>query len=184
LAKTTPKKSEQWKDVPEWDGLYEVSDKGRVRNRTTGRILSQQVTRNYYYVCLAAPGRRRRNMSVHRLVLRAFNPGDDSLTVNHMNCNKLDNRIENLEWATYQENNRHAIANGRNDSRGSKNYQAKLTEDAARVIANSNVSLRVLSYMFDTTWSTCSRIRNGKTWAHATGKGRSLTTELIGAAHG
>lgn len=186
MPKTTPSQCdrEEWRPVAEWEGVYDVSSYGRVRNAETGYILTPQMARKYYYVHLNHAGRKRRARPVHRLVAIAFIPGDTALVVNHKDLNRLNNNVSNLEWVTPQDNTRHALSHGHGDSRGSRNRMATLTEDAARVIANSTVPLRTLSYAFGTTWATCSRIRNGKTWAHATKRGRSLTTELMEARNG
>ena len=107
---------EVWVRVPGYEDSYEVSDAGRVRSidryRPTkggamqlrkGRILKQTVNRyGYLYVSLS-DNSKHRNVSVHRIVMSAFK-GDSPLTVNHINENKLDNRLENLEYMTAKEN--------------------------------------------------------------------------------
>lgn len=105
--------SEQWRPIKGYEGLYEVSDLGRVRSLDRynkgrvrrGRILRHYVTGSeYYQVCLSKEGAQR-NIAVHRLVAEAFVPnphGKD--TVNHINEDKLDNRACNLEWLTRKEN--------------------------------------------------------------------------------
>ena len=98
-------KIEQWKQIKNYK-KYEVSDLGHVRNKNTGRILSPGIqTCGYYLVCLSENGKVKTH-SVHRLVMDAFMPipNSDRLDINHKNYNKLDNRLENLEWCEHQQN--------------------------------------------------------------------------------
>ena len=99
-----------WKKVPipEYEDLYEVSNKGDVRSLRSGRLLQPKQTKvGYYRVTLANHGAVR-TVSIHRLVALAFvdNPNGKP-TVNHINEIKTDNRVENLEWATNYEQNVH-----------------------------------------------------------------------------
>lgn len=103
---------ETWRDVPGYEGFYMVSDAGRVR-RNDGLLLHQRVDKyGYASVHLRSNGRRS-NRFVHRLVCQAFNPiaSPQPMEVDHINCNKLDNHIENLEWVTGDENRRRAMEN-------------------------------------------------------------------------
>lgn len=92
---------------------YEVSSNGRVRNSKTGRVMKTSVsTRGYVQVCLhdnCTPYMR----SVHRLVADAFYDGDhQGLEVNHIDGDKQNNFIGNLEWCTRKENTEHAFKTG------------------------------------------------------------------------
>jgi len=106
---------EIWKDIPGYEGLYQVSDHGRVRNGK-GRVLRpNRMTHGYYCVHLYNGGKRgRRVFTVHRLVAQAFvvNP-ENMAEVNHKNFDRADNRVNNLEWVSRSGNVSHAIAGGR-----------------------------------------------------------------------
>jgi hypothetical protein len=95
---------EQWRQIPEYD--YEASSLGRIRNRHK-RILKLQRKGDYLCVSLRLNGESKSHL-VHRLVAYAFIDFDHALQVNHINGDKHDNRIENLEPVTPSQNVLHA----------------------------------------------------------------------------
>lgn len=116
---------------------YEIDTRGTIKNRH-GRTLKQSKDRYGYMIVTLCKDGNPKTLFVHRLVAQAFiqNP-DHKKTVNHINGVKDDNRVENLEWATQGENNRHAYrirlkhpyANN-----GEENGRAKLTNAQAAEI--------------------------------------------------
>lgn len=99
---------ERWKPIFGYDGMYEVSDLGRVRSKYRGewKMLRFDMDRcGYFRVVLSKDGKRKRFL-VHRLVAQAFIPNyDNSKTqINHRNECKSDNRVSNLEWCSAQYN--------------------------------------------------------------------------------
>ena len=91
---------------------YSVSTEGEVRKDTKNYILSQSSQQDYKFVGLIINGKQKR-MRVHRMVALAFidNP-DNKPYVNHINGNRSDNNVENLEWVTPSENTQHAVDTG------------------------------------------------------------------------
>ena len=93
----------EWKDVVGAENFYQVSDSGLVRNKSTGDILKPSTSGGYAHIELRYGINK--NASVHRLVAEAFIPNPFNFRcVNHIDENKLNNHVENLEWCTYQYN--------------------------------------------------------------------------------
>ena len=105
---------ERWLPVVGYP-LYEVSSSGRVRNTSTQHVLQPAPNSKGYLCVLLYRGskRDRRSFLVHRLVAQAFLSNASNLPqVNHLNGQKRDNRVLNLEWCTQSQNMRHACAMG------------------------------------------------------------------------
>lgn len=107
---------EIWKDIKGYNGLYQISNLGNVRSlskysKTNGKI-TKKLLFGYYYVYLFNC-KKQDSKRVNRLIAEAFihNPLNKK-EVNHINGNKLDNRVENLEWTTRKENMQHAFRKG------------------------------------------------------------------------
>ena len=109
---------EQWKPIQEFNGEYEVSNLGRVRSMKryygmVGRIMPQTIQRTGYYAVTFHMNNKAYCRKVHRLVIEAFTQNPDSLPcINHIDGNKLNNHVSNLEWCTYQHNMQHAVRTG------------------------------------------------------------------------
>ena len=99
---------EYWLDVKDVDG-YEVSNYGRIRIKNNGRIVKPYINRGYERVNMG----NKRNY-VHRVVADAFfdHNGGEHTQVNHIDGNKTNNNLTNLEWCTPQENIQHAFRTG------------------------------------------------------------------------
>lgn len=97
-----------WKDINGFEGIYQISDRSEIRRVDTGHIVKQRPKIGYWSVCLCKDGKKH-YLWVHRLLAQAFIPNPDNKPqVNHINGDRSDCRIENLEWVTASENRKHA----------------------------------------------------------------------------
>lgn len=100
---------EIWKDIKGYEGYYQISSHGRVRNTKTNKILTGDVNNiGYKRIILYSPIKQR--YFIHRLVAEHFCDGyQENLVVNHIDGNKQNNKAENLEWVTHSQNDLHAF---------------------------------------------------------------------------
>lgn len=143
--------NEIWKDVIGYEGLYKVSNLGRVRSldrvreeihrgtlcRKTypGKILNPTIMPRQYTRITLANGGKNKHVCVHRIVLEAFVPQPaDKPIVNHKDGNKGNNRVDNLEWCTSHENSLHAKNVLKSILFGEDAKAAKLTEGQVQTI--------------------------------------------------
>ena len=103
---------EQWKVIDEYP-KYSVSTFGRVKNNATGKLLAQSISNWGYCRVAIYADNKRKQLSVHRAVATAFIPNGnpERIQVNHIDCNKQNNNVQNLEWVTPVENMAHAYKN-------------------------------------------------------------------------
>ena len=99
---------EEWRDVKGYEGFYQVSDLGNLKSNKGYKKAS--INQDGYYQTTLYKNGVKRNVLVHRLVAEAFLPNPyNKPTVNHIDGNKLNNKLDNLEWATNKEQTQHAI---------------------------------------------------------------------------
>ena len=98
--------NEEWKDVVGYEGLYQVSDTGKIRSLFRyKKELKPNITRNGYATVELFKNKESKRLLIHRLVAFAFIENQNNLPqVNHIDENKLNNHVENLEWQTAKEN--------------------------------------------------------------------------------
>lgn len=117
---------EKWLDVVGYEGIYEISDEGRVRSKegkTTfskqhgtrswkGRLLKPRPSTQGYLRVSLFKNKKRKEFLIHRLVAEAFIPNPDNKEIiNHKDGNKRNNNLKNIEWCNYKDNLQHAYDN-------------------------------------------------------------------------
>ena len=135
---------EEWRDIEDFNGYYQVSSIGRIRScggkngRSKGKWYIRALSANHdgYMKVRLVHGGKDITRRVHTLVARAFIPNFDNFdTVNHKDGDKTNNCVDNLEWIDRSQQMVHAYKLGlKKPIRGSKNSQAKLTDDDVRYI--------------------------------------------------
>jgi hypothetical protein len=151
---------------------YSVDDQGNVfsfpkKTRKGIRILKYNIAKTGYgLVDLCRDGKVKKFL-VHRLIAETLLPNPNNKEqVNHINGNKLDNRLENLEWNTRSENQKHAIKIGLRSAKGEKNSQSKITEQDVLYIRNSEENGSILAKKFNISHPTICDIRKRRSWRH------------------
>jgi hypothetical protein len=169
---------EQWKDVPGYAGLYQVSDQGRVRalvkRNTKFRSILRPSARpdGYLNVGLYGTDGRTKSFLVHRLVLTAFRgEAPAGMQGAHLSGIRSDNRLANLVWATVKENHGHKKLHG-TAGVGEKNAAAKLDEATVLAIRREYVprsktrGAMALGKKYGTSFQNVWSIATGKNWSH------------------
>jgi hypothetical protein len=162
FMKTT--RMENWIEIEEFPG-YHVSDQGRVRGKRG--IIKPGNTKRGYFVVRLYLGNVRGADYIHKLVLKAFGPEQPpDTTIDHINRIITDNRIENLRWATKQQQIDNTVFD---EPKGSKNPNSKLTESdipKIRQLISMGLSQKEIGERFNANRVTISYIKNKKTWSH------------------
>ena len=180
-------------DIEEFKGFYKISMDGTVvsipRNGTSNveRIVKPTIgTNGYLKVSLRCSGKRY-TRNIHRLIALTFieNPNKYPC-VNHIDGNKLNNDISNLEWSTYSGNIQHAYDNGLTIPAKGEHRSNLTNDDVLRILTmkEKGETLKNIAKDFNVSASTISDIVSGRTWSHLTGvelkpnsfKGRKSTT--------
>lgn len=164
---------ETWKDIPGYEGLYQVSDFGNVKSlRGKEKILKPSSNGKGYLTLILSKNNKRYYPYVHRLVGELFveNP-DNKPEINHKDGNKANNHKDNLEWCTHLENIKHSCRTGLKVSKGAvgeRNCKAKLTEEIVvkirEMYSSDKISQKELSIIFNISRTTISSITLNKTW--------------------
>lgn len=133
---------EIWKDIKNYEGLYQVSNFGeikslerKVKNRNgyvmkKGKILKPSIVANGYLMVNLSKENKRKHFYVHKIVADTFINNENKLSViNHINGNKTNNRVDNLERCTYSHNLKEAFRIGLKKPTSKKVYQYELNGD-------------------------------------------------------
>jgi len=170
---------EIWKEIPGYEGLYAISDQGRVKRISLGangaskpgRVLKPRPMKNGYLRVGLGKNAQVKDQLIHRLVLLAFKnrPDSSDLQVNHINGNKSDNALNNLEWVTQSQNVRHSYDTLGHKARGETNHMTHFTTDDVlqiRDLAQKGMGYAAIARLFNVTDGAIKKIVLRKTWAH------------------
>lgn len=173
--------TEQWRAVPDTEG-YEVSSHGRMRRRE--RAIIGYIARGGYRKTKITYQGREQHVNFHRLVALAFfGACPDGMVVDHVDCDRDNNRVDNLRYITAAENVRRPFREGRGpvgnrhgrntkpecSARGERVNTAKITEEVVREIRqlrDSGAFLHEIGDVYGIGASQVCNIVNGRSWRH------------------
>jgi len=164
------KEGEIWRDIPGYEGKYQISNLSRVKNLKTGTILKPDDFGRYLTVALYDHDLVKKRRSIHRLMGLTFidNPLNKP-QINHKKGIKKINILEDLEWSTAKENVNHAHKTGLTKSKGQDNWCSKLKEKDVIYIRESCYkvyTVRELANKFNVTIHSIYQIMQRRTWKH------------------
>lgn len=163
-----------WLPIPGFEGRYAVSDRGEVmsmnyRKTQLPGILVAPLCNKYPSVQLAVDGITKRFL-VHRLVMLAFaGKREPGMHINHIDGNKKNNSLTNLEYCTGSENRKHCFRIGLQSSKGERHSRAKLTDEKVmeiRKLVASGLTHEATAKMIGVARGTVSGVIAKRAWAH------------------
>ena len=200
---------EIWKNIEGYEEIYQVSNMGRVKrlpyvktfrnqftswNKKMGEYLFKPSKDSNGYEQVTLTVGRKRTAFVHRLVAEAFlqkpsgalleecrNASLNYVLINHKDADRVNNKVENLEWCSPKHNSDHTVETGNhNPSKGEDNYAAILTEEQVlklyRLATTKTMSQEKLGQLYGVKQITVSNIKTGRSWAWLTGHTRKERT--------
>ncbi len=168
---------EEWKVIRNYSD-YAISNFGRIKRLThgrctfIGRILKPQIDTNGYLIISLCKNGKAKTITIHKLVTEAFlGPCPDGKEVNHIDGNKKNPYVSNLEYVTPKENMKHAYENSLVPIlKGTKHGMAKLDDGRVlkikKLYKTGKYSQGKLAKRFNCRQATISRIINNKLWKH------------------
>lgn len=158
---------EIWKQIVGYEGLYDISSKGRVYSHITSRFLRVSKAKGHYSSVALYKNKIGKSKEVHRLVAQSFIPLDDfSLQVNHKDGNKYNNNVLNLEWVTAKGNSEHAIRTGLFNPKG-ENHSKLKEKDVLDILTRYGFERTMdIAKEYGVEGSTVTAIVTGRNWKH------------------
>ncbi|MCP3684793.1 MAG: hypothetical protein GY861_19160 [bacterium] len=182
MSRTILFSGEVWKDIAGYEGLYQVSNKGRVKRTSTRRwsgqvwydceerIRKPVITKRGYYAVMLYKDNKHKGKNIHTLLLETFvSKRPLGMQCRHLDGNPLNNNLDNLAWGTVKENMADAICHG-TTTWGEKNRHAKLKVEEVlliRKILKANIVYNmIIAKMFKISKSTVSSIKHKTSWCY------------------
>jgi hypothetical protein len=169
---------EIWKDIKGYEGLYQVSNQGRIKSfprkvnfgrswrMTKEKFLSPALDSNNYPFVTLSVTQKHFHLSIHRAVAEAFLDNPKELReVNHINGCKIDNYVENLEWISSSDNKYHALDNDLKAHGQDCSFSKLTNEDVFKIKSLRNtMSQLAIAKQFNISQAQVCRIQTGKEW--------------------
>jgi DNA-directed RNA polymerase specialized sigma subunit len=166
---------EEWRDIPFTDKRYQVSNYGRVKSfcydQVNGRIVKPGNIKGFYNVSLRVKGKKRSYL-VHKLTAELFIPKENDLqdVVIHLDWNKTNNHVDNLQWVTKEESYRrmHKVLQEARKKAGKIVTSSKLTPEDVKVLKGllqKGVKQNLIAKLFAISEMQVSRIARNENWA-------------------
>lgn len=150
-----------WKTVTGYEGIYEVSDDGKIRN-LSGRILKTFKINSGYEAVSLYRNKSKRNLLVHRIVAREFCKGySRELDVDHLNNNREDNRAVNLRWVTRKENIQDCVSRGVNSIAHARKF-INNTKKVKMICPETNRTIRVFNSINEAVYTLTGTVKPTK----------------------
>lgn len=169
---------EEWRPIPGWEGIYDVSNLGRVRGlrrkspKNAGGVMTPNINGQGYHSVLLRNIKEKRQIRymIHRVVCIVFNgePPSEIHHADHIDNNKNNNCSNNVQWLLPAENQRKKSSDGVMPW-GSRNHLAVLTEDKViqiRQRLSEGREQKLVAVEFDVCPATISHIHNRRSWKH------------------
>lgn len=150
---------EVWKDIKGFEENYKISNLGRVYGKKRGKVMKNTMHKDGYPQIKLTKNSKRTMFLIHRLIAIHFIPTNDfNLEVNHINADRSDYSINNLEWVTRNENQKHSCVIG-------KNFR-KLDKKRVEEIRLDKRKYKLISLDYKVSQSVICRIKNNKLHIH------------------
>jgi len=160
---------EKWRPVVGYEDLYAISNLGRLHSNRAERVMKPAPDNDGYYKTMLCRDRHRLSVSIHRLVAQAFIPNpENKKQVNHIDGNKQNNCVENLEWCTQKENIHHAFKIGLRPV-GEDRVYSKLDNSGIRLIKllrGRKIPMQSIGVILGVSYTTISGVIHGRSWKH------------------
>lgn len=165
--------TEYWKDIPNYEGRYQVSNFGRIKSFVgKEKILKQRTTKKGYKKVGLCKNKKQKQHRIHRLVAITFLPNNLNLPeVNHIDGDKANNNLSNLEWCSPSHNMKHSFKTGlRKACSGENHGRAKLTEKQVREIKKlalaGIMTQKEIGNAYNISSVSVNHIKLDRTWKH------------------
>jgi len=163
---------EIWKDIPDYEGLYQASNLGKIKSLINNKILKPIIdNKKYRYVFLYNHGKSKK-YRVHRIILITFISNcPEGMECRHLDGNPENNKLENLKWGTSKENSKDRKIHGNwsnGNRQGSRNPMSKLNEIQVKIIKyllKTNIlKQKEIAKVFGVKDTIISQIKHNKRW--------------------